>query len=131
LVYKTVYWYSKNIWIKKMAWLCNLLFPIRCYFQNCDLVWNIPKQGSTHKPALQFWHLNLIWVNTQNNIALWTFHSYPGLFSVEYIWHYICLPFWGPWSLFRTLNWLVEKVSLPCLVVWGWSTLPPCEKGGL
>jgi hypothetical protein len=105
--------------------LCNLLFPVRCWSENCHLVWNALRQGSKHNPTLHFQHLNLIWVNTKHHFALWTFKSCPGLFSAEHTPHCICLPFWGLWSLFCTLSQLEEGVVLPYGVVWGQSTPPP------
>jgi len=85
-----------------------------CWSWNCGLVWNTLKQGSTHNPKLHFGHLNLILVNTEPHIVLWTFKSYPGLLCVEYTQYHNPLPFWGQWSLFCTLSQLVEGVGLIC-----------------
>jgi len=65
---------------EKWLWLCNLLFPVRYWSQNCDLAWNTLRKGSKHNPTLQFQHLNLSWVNTQHPIALQTFTSFHDLF---------------------------------------------------
>jgi hypothetical protein len=81
-----------------------MLFPVWCWSQNCLF-------GVKH-PEVE--------VNTQPHIALWTFKSYPHLFCVEHTQHHICLPFWGQWTPFCTLSWLVEGVGLPCGVVLGW-----------
>jgi len=108
----------QNISIHNEKWylqLCNLLFLVRCWSQTCDLVCN----------TLQFQHLNLIWVNTKHHFVLWTSTSFPGLSVVEQTPHCISLSVLGQWSLFCTLNQLVEGVGLPCGVVWGWSILPP------
>jgi hypothetical protein len=62
------YWFSKKLSIHNEKWylqLCNLLFPVRCCSQNCNLVQNTLRQGSKHNPTSQFCHLNLIQVNTQ------------------------------------------------------------------
>jgi len=64
-----------------------------CWSQNCDTVWNTPKQGSTHNSTLQFWHLKLILVCFLQNTQ-----------------HCIYLNFWGQWSLFCTLSQLVQGV---------------------
>jgi len=58
----------------------NLLPPGRCWSENYNLVWNTLTQVSKHNPTLQFWHLNLIWINTKHKLALGTFKSFPGLF---------------------------------------------------
>jgi len=104
-----------------MIQLCNLLFCERCWSENYDLAWNTLKQESKHNPTFQFRHLNLVQANIKHCFPLWTFK-----FHAEHTWQYVCLPFWGQWSLFCTFCWLlVEGVGLPCGVLWGWSTLTP------
>jgi len=34
--------------------LCNLLFPVRCWSENCSLVWNTLRQGQNKTPHCNF-----------------------------------------------------------------------------
>jgi len=102
----------------------NYTYSCVIYFSLCGVslrivIWGETpwsRQESKHNPTLQFWHLNLILVNTQPHITIWIFKSYCVFFILmEHTWHHICLPFWvwGQWSLFYTWSWLVEGVGLP------------------
>jgi hypothetical protein len=85
---------------------------VRCWSQNCNLVWNTLRQGSKCNHTWQFWHLNLIQVNTKPHFALWTFKSFPGLSFAEhthhnvFVWHFeatdhyfaLWASWWKGWS---------------------------------
>jgi len=126
---------NKTLVFKKMSgpnekWylqLHNLFLIVWCWSRNCNLAWNTLRQWSEHNPTLQFWHLNLIQINTKHHFALWTFISFPGLSLVEHTPHCTFLLFWGQWSLFCIWASCWKGWSSP----WGgfWSRHPsiPCN----
>jgi len=59
-------------------------FPVRCWSNNYDLVWNTWRQDSKYNPTLHFGHLNLILVCfSRTHKTLYSF------------------AFWGQWSIAR------------------------------
>jgi len=124
--------------------------PYPCYIKQCIGIQktSIRMKNYTYNNVICFslWGVGLRTVicceapwgrswNTTPHCTL-AFKSYPSLFFVENIKPYLFAFFWGHWSLFCTLSQLVERVCLPCGVIWGQSTFPPpvnllirCAKG--
>jgi hypothetical protein len=69
--------------------LYNLLFPFRCWSQNCDFLWNTFKQGLKYNPTLHFHYLNCIptlFLNMHNTIFVCLFEASDHHFALIAAW---------------------------------------------